>query len=287
MLARDPSGFPVGADAGPDVVPGDLSDTGALARLVEGASVIIHAAGLTAARSRRDFMRVNRDGAHRLAHAASLHAPDAHLIGISSLAARVPSASPYAESKHAGEHALRNTFGGRLTILRPPVIYGPSDRATLGIFRAAVLPLVPVPGPPGARYAMIHATDAADAITAVARVGDGTGRATHALADRNPTGYAARDILRSAAVALGRDPLLVPLPAAAILVAGQVAGLRAAFGRSAAVFGPGKAGEMVYGAWGVAPGELLPGSVFLPKIDLGRGFAATVAWYRRAGWLGR
>ena len=232
-------------------------------------------------------MRVNRDGTWRLARAASRHAPDAHLVGISSLAARVPSVSPYAESKRAGEHVLADTFGGRLTILRPPVIYGPFDRATLGIFRAAALPLVPVPGPRSARIAMIHVTDVAAAITAVAVGRDGRDRTIHALADRNPSGYTIREILHAAAVALGRDPRLVPVPAAAVRVAGRLAALLAAVGRRPVVFGPGKAREMVYGTWSVAPEELLPGSVFVPDIDLARGFASTVAWYRHAGWLGR
>ena len=287
ILARGSAPLAADTSVPTDVIRGDLADDASLARLVADADIVIHAAGLTRAGSRRDFMRVNRDGAHRLARAADRHAPHAHLVGISSLAARVPSLSAYAESKLAGEAALADAFGGRLTILRPPVIYGPWDRATLGIFRAAALPLVPMPGPRAARIAMIHATDAAAAIVAVAAARHEGDRTIHALADDNPAGYAPRDILAMAAAALGREPRFVPVPVAAVRAAGWVAGLAATISRRPAVFGPGKAREMVYGAWAVAPGERLPGSVFRPEIDLRRGFASTVAWYRQAGWLGR
>ena len=272
-------------NAVPELVRGDLQDVPALSRLVRGADVVIHAAGLIKARSRREFMAVNRDGAANLGAAVQRAAPDAHLVGISSLAARAPFVSPYAESKRLGEAALSETFSGRLTILRPPIIYGPSDRETLQIFRAARLPLVPVPGPAGARLAMIHVADAATAIAAVANWPDLPGGTVHALADINPSGYTPREIIGLAASLVGNHPRFIRLPAVAVQAVGLAGCVLARIQGRPAILDTGKAREILYGKWSVSRSELLPESLFVPEIDLRQGFATTIAWYRQAGWL--
>jgi uncharacterized protein YbjT (DUF2867 family) len=286
ILARRDPAHPLWRDLIFEVVPGTLEDAAALARLVQGADVVIHLAGLVRARSRREFLRVNRDGAARLAETLRRVAPAAHLIGISSLAAREPQLSPYAESKQAGERAMADAFAdGRLTILRPPAIYGPWDRGTLGIFRAAARRIVPVPGAAGARIAMIHVADAAAAIAALAAWAEAPGGARYALADPNPAGYSPRDIMALAAAALGNAPRFVRLPAVALRLAGQLASLGAWLGGRPGFFSAGKAREMAHPAWSVTPQELLPAPIARSRIDLPQGFAATAAWYRQAGWL--
>ncbi len=288
LVRRDPSpALGVAAPGHPphEIVRGSLEDLPALVRLVQGADVVVHAAGVIKARSRRDFMAVNRDGAARLAAAARQAAPGAHLIGVSSLAARAAHVSDYAASKRAGEAALAAGFSGRLSLVRPPIIYGPPDRETLRIFRAARLPVVPVPGPANARLAMIHVTDAAAAIAAVADWPDAPGGTTHALADPNPSGYAPREILRLAATLVGNDPVFLPLPAAIVRAVGGIGSLLATIRGRASVLDAGKAREMSHGQWAVSRSEQLPPSVFMPEIELRQGFAATIDWYRRAGWL--
>ena len=269
-----------------ETVLGRLEDAASLRALVEGADVIIHMAGLTKARSRQAFFGVNRDGALRLGEAVTRHAPGAHLIGVSSLAARAPQLSAYAESKRAGEQALAATFSGRLSILRPPVVYGPWDRATLGIFHLAMLPVIPVPGSRASRIAMIHVADAAAAIAALAAWEDAPGGTLHALADTRPDGYPPREVLALAAEALGKRPLLLPLPDPLVRLSGEAATLLGLLRRSPAVFGADKAREILHPDWAVRPDELLPPSIAVPSIGLRGGFASTVAWYRQEGWLG-
>ena len=271
ILARSATAHPLWRDFAPEVVPGGLEDAAALAALVQGADAVVHLAGLIRAHSRAEFLRVNRDGAARLAEAIRRVAPESHLIGISSLAARAPQLSAYADSKQAGERALAEALrGGRLTILRPPVVYGPWDRASLGIFRAAAGRIVPVPGPAESRIAMIAVADAAAAIAALAAWAEAPGGAVYALADPNPAGYAPRDILGLAAAALGNAPRFVQLPAAAVRLAGRAADLGAWLSRRPAVFSAGKARELLHPTWSVAPGELLPASIARPKSRCGR-----------------
>ena len=105
-------------------VVGDLESDAALTALIQGADVVVHCAGLVAARDAAEFHRVNAEGTARLLRAAAAAGRPRFLL-ISSLAAREPQLSPYAASKRQAEELLRQNAGG-LTwqALRPPVVYG-------------------------------------------------------------------------------------------------------------------------------------------------------------------
>jgi nucleoside-diphosphate-sugar epimerase len=256
-----------------------LDDHEALSRLAGGAAVTIHAAGLIKARSRAEFFAVNADGAARVARAAS-----GRVILVSSLAAREPRLSDYSASKRAGENAMREILAERLTILRPPAIYGPGDRATLGLFQlAASSPILPTPAAPAARLALAYVDDVVAEICAAAEAREGGG--PYAIGGARPAGYGWREIMAAAAGAVGRDPVRIPLPMAVISAAGAAAGLAARLSGQAMIFGAGKARELRHPDWSVRADELAPWASATPKTDLDAGFARTVAWYRARGWL--
>ena len=258
---------------------GDLDDAGALARLCDGAEVVIHAAGLIKARSRAEFDRVNVVGVERMIQATP---PAAHFMLVSSLAAREPQLSDYAASKRAGEEALAAGGRGGFTIVRPPGVYGPGDQETLALFRAArgwpVLPLLSQK----ARTPLIHAEDAAAQIaTLVSRT---PASATYALSDARPDGYAWREIMDALAASVGRSPGYTAVPGAGLALAGALSELAVGLSGRAPIFTRGKAREFLHPDWSIAPGEQtshLPP----PRYGLADGFAATAAWYIAEGWL--
>jgi nucleoside-diphosphate-sugar epimerase len=260
-------------------VRGDLGDPEALERLTAGADVTIHAAGLIKARDRAEFFAVNTDGAANVARAAS-----GRVILISSLAAREDQLSDYAASKRAGEEVTREILAERLTILRPPAIYGPGDRATLGLFQlAASSPVLPVPAAPAARLALAYVDDVVAEICAAAEASAWGGH--YAIGGARPAGYGWDEIMSTAAVAVARDPLRIPLPLAVISAAGAVADLAAKLSGQAMIFGAGKARELRHPDWSVRADESTPWAAMAPPTELRAGFASTVAWYRAQGWL--
>lgn len=264
----------------PEVVIGGLSDEAALARLCRGAEVVVHAAGLVKARAAADFAAVNAAGAERVAQAAQRAGVGRTLL-VSSLAAREPKLSAYAASKRAGEEAARRVLGDRLTVLRPPAIYGPGDLETLGVFEAALrLPVAPV-FDPRARLAMIHVEDAARQIAAAAV--RAPQRPVVALSDARPDGYGWREVVRAAGKAVGRESVMVEMPSAALGVAGLAGATLRLFGANP-ILTPGKAREMRHLDWSVPPGERWSEAP-APRFDLEGGFAHTVAWWRVAGKL--
>lgn len=262
-----------------DRVVGSLEDEESLARLVDGAALVVHVAGLVQARDARQFHAVNVDGAKRLGRAIRRQAPRARLVAVSSLAAREPNLSPYAASKAAGETALLEDSGSEdWVVLRPCALYGPGDRATLPVFRAALLPVLPLPSRPDARLALLHVDDAAAAIVAAAR-------APHRgqIWDVGAGAFGWAAIGRAAAAALGRNPALLPVPRP-VLAAG-VALLRLLAPGTSPLASPGKLAELLHHDWTCRFDHLPPEEVWIPTIGLEDGFSATAAWYRLHGWL--
>lgn len=267
-----------------EVVLGGLEDVSAVERLVDGADAIIHAAGLIKARGPAEYIGVNRDGTRAVALAALQKASEARFIMISSLAAREPQLSAYSASKFAGEQAARTVYHDRLhqlVIVRPPVIYGPGDRATLAIFKAASRTFVPVFGL--GRTAIVHVEDAA---TAIARLALGIGGAgLYTLADDRPTGYSSRELMAEAASAVGCKPHFVYVPDNVLLTAGGMSSLWARLSARPSVFNLGKAREMLHPNWAVSNAELLPDVIYRSRIGIAEGFRTTVDWYKGIRWL--
>ena len=268
----------------PEVVAGSLGDAAALPRLVEGADVVIHLAGLIKAARRADFFAVNRDGAAALAHAVARAAPGARFVLVSSLAAREPALSDYAASKQAGEVAVREVLGARATVLRPSVVYGPGDRETLLFFQLAARRLVPLLGRAGARAALIHVSDLVRLLVALASEA-GAHAGVLEAADERPQGYTWEELLGAAARAVGNPaPRFVRTPQVLLGGIALIGDLAKTWGASSMISSQ-KLRELRHPDWGVAPAERASAPGWTAQFDLESGFADAVAWYRRAGWL--
>ncbi len=274
LVRRDPI-CPEWRGLAPEVVVGALSDEGALNALGRDADVVIHAAGLVKARTTAEFHEANVEGGRRVAAATA-----GRMLLISSLAAREPQLSPYAASKRAGEDAARAVLGERLTVVRPPAIYGPGDRELLPLFQAALRsPLLPVLSD-RARTAVVHVEDAARQIVELAARGDG---GAYALSDGRTDGYGWRELMRTAAEAVGSRPRLAPTPAAFLHAAAHLAGLWSLLG-GVPMLTTGKARELLHDDWAIRPDEQ-PAGLKPAKYDLAAGMAHTVGWYRTMNWL--
>ncbi len=273
--------------AGPpvEVVQGSLADQSALRDLVEGADAILHLAGAIKGRNRNDFMRVNAEGTAALARAWRAHAPDARFIHLSSMAAREPGLSHYAASKHAAEERLRAIGAGAdWSILRPAVVYGPGDRETLRIFRAASAPVQPMLNGADARLTLIHVSDLVRAMAALLEAGYPSG--CHEVTDARHDGYSWDELARAAASALGRTARPLHVPEIAIRALGLI-GDAAALGGVTGMLTSQKAREILHRDWSSGNASQPPASQWQPEITLDQGFAEAVAWYRAAGWLRR
>lgn len=278
LLVRRWSPMPSLPNVEAEIVLGDLANEAALRRLVDGADTVIHAAGLIKARAPADFMAVNRDGTARL----SALAPEARFILLSSLAAREPQLSAYAESKRAAEQVVAGRTGAWWAV-RAPAVYGPGDRETLAYFRAAARGLAPRPRLDGARLALIHVADLAEALAAA--VEQPPPASVYEIDDGREGGYGYEDMAAAAGAALGRAVWPLPIPRIVMEVVGSANGVRHALGGAAQILTRAKVGEVFHSDWTVHDHRLAAAIGFRPRYDLTAGFRDTVLWYRRQGWL--
>ena len=282
LLRRDPV-VPEWRGVEPQIVAGAMGDTVALRELVRGADAVVHVAGLIKATRRRHFYAVNHLGSQALAEAMLDVAPGARLLHVSTIAAREPSLSDYAGSKRAGEDAVRERLGERVTVLRPPAVYGPGDRESLVFFRLASRRRVPLVGRPDARAALIHVEDLQSLLLALLR--EQSGGAVLTASDGRPEGYSWREVFQTAAQAVGNPHARIFQAPASLLHGMALAGdIGRAFG-AGDMLNHQRLRELRHRDWSVPLPELARPAGWQPRYMLREGFGNAVAWYRRAGWL--
>jgi len=274
LVRRPPKG---GLPPGTELVEGHLGDGAALVRLVDGADALVHAAGLVKARGRDEFMAVNRDGTRNLARAVMAMRPGLRVVNLSSLAAREPRLSDYAESKQAGEQAWSEAGIANLVHLRPPAIYGPGDRETGLFLRAAFGPILPIPKVPHARICLIYAADLARAVAALCASGL-TG--TLEVSDSRTDGYGWRELAEQIIAAAHGTAHIVELPALVMRSFGVLGAAAPRLIGRTAMLGPGKVRELLHPDWASARDAQPPAQLWQPRMGLADGLAQTMAWLR-------
>jgi nucleoside-diphosphate-sugar epimerase len=205
---------------------------------------------------------------------------------VSSLAARAPDLSPYAESKALGEReALRQAGRLEVVVVRPPAVYGPGDRATLPIMRSLAAGLLLAPRQAGARFSLLHAGDLAGLLAKLAAAGTGPASGTVLEPDDGrDRGYSWAELAGLASRHLGRKVRVVAVPRAVASLAAAAAERCAGAGRPP-LLSRVKVAELFHPDWICDPASLEAWGGWSPGTDFARGLPATLAWYRHAGWL--
>jgi NADH dehydrogenase len=141
-----------------------VTNADAVARVVDGASLVVNLVGILAERVPGDFHRVMGEGAANVARAASAAGASA-LVHVSAIGADPASPSAYGRAKAEGEGAVLEAFPAA-TVLRPSIVFGPEDRFfNRFAAMARALPCMPVIA--GAtRLQPVYVGDVADAVVA-------------------------------------------------------------------------------------------------------------------------
>ncbi len=251
-------------------VNGSLAREDSLARLASGADAVIHIAGVVNG-GKLDFIHGNVDGTRNMAAAAASMGVK-RFVHVSSLAAREPQLSNYGRSKERAEHEVRQS-GLDWTMVRPPGVYGPGDLEMRDIFRMAKLGLVILP-PPG-RISLVHVTDLARLLVALA-VTD-PGRETYECDDGVNGGYSHAEFARLVGAAVGRCPLPLPMPRALLKFAGWADPF---FRDSFAKLTPDRAAYLCHPDWTATPDRRPPADLWTPHMATPEGLRQTADWYR-------
>jgi nucleoside-diphosphate-sugar epimerase len=293
-LVRSPEKADPLRELGCRLVAGGLFDAAAREALLGDAELVYHVAGLVAADSPAEFERVNCDAAALVARDAA-KADVSRFLLVSSQAVTGPSprgrsldersgpgpVTAYGRSKRAGEAAVRES-GVALTIVRPPAVYGPRDRAFLALFRLAARGLFPLLGDGRQELSLVFAPELAHALVAAATSRATLGGTYHAAHAEVVT---QRQLGATLGRVLGRRVRFVRLPGPLLRALLHAARPFARATGRPALPAPDKAHELLAPAWRASSEAIRRDAGWVAEVPLERGFAETADAYRSAGWI--
>jgi len=146
-------------------IAGDLNCVDALRELVSGTDAVVHCAGAVKGKSWDSFLSSNVIGTKNLLQAVAKTSSCSRLLYISSLAARQPQLSWYAQSKFDAEQLLSMVADQLVvTVFRPAAVYGPGDKALTPLLQAMRYGVLPALGPAANRFGLVHVNDLVSAM---------------------------------------------------------------------------------------------------------------------------
>lgn len=264
---------------GVEWIAGDLADAQALRELVRGTEAVIHVAGVVNAPDPQEFERGNVLGTLALIEAAKAEGVQ-RFVFVSSLSAREPELSAYGASKARAEKLVMAS-GLDWTVVRPPWIFGPGDRDTLDMFKAARWGLMPMP-PREGRSSLLHVDDLARLLLALVPGGEGVSQQLFEPDDGRTGGWSHYEVARAIGWAMGRRPWVVHLSRASLERAARADRF---LRRDKAKLTLDRAGYMAHPDWVVSHGARPSAALWEPLVPTREGLKATAKWYREAGWL--
>jgi dihydroflavonol-4-reductase len=266
---------------------------------VEGMDVVIHVAGLTAAKNEAEFLKGNRDATQNLLDAIRAYAPSLRrYVHISSLAVCGPAAqldepiteeSPlkpitaYGRTKKLAEQCVTACEDIPWTIVRPPAVYGPRDEAILTFFQTINKGLASFIGFDEKRVSLVHVRDLARGIADAAFTDVAVGQTYFISSDET---YTWDQISAVTASIMGKRKLLrLRLPHSVVL---SIAGTVGFFGKLAGkppVLDYEKGIDLTQKYWICSTMKARRELGYRQEMSLADGIRDTVEWYRGASWL--
>ena len=257
-------------------VLGTFEDRDCLESLVGDADAVIHCAGAVRGITEADFYRANVEAVSRLAHVAASRSPVPRFLLISSLAAREPELSPYAASKRMGELVLSEVAERRpWTALRPPVVYGPEERAIRPLLRLMLHGIAPILGRKDGRFSLLYVEDLAEAVIQWL-ISDTREKRAFELDDGHPNGYTWHEVIETFQRLRGKRVIHFQVPELIPNVGARLNKIMASVIGYAPMFTPGKVREFRHPDWVCDNAPFCRVANWTPKVRLEEGLRLTL-----------
>lgn len=276
----------------------DFTDPEALKKEIaeNNYTYIIHAAGVTTARSQKEYNDINAVYTHNLAQAAvdsGIGLKKFVLLG--SLAALGPlntadgilyeNSTPqpvtaYGRSKLLAEENLRKFTSLNYTVLRPTGVYGPRDRDIFIFFKQVARGIEPYIGRMDQQFSFLYAGDLAQA--AIKALTNGN-RETFNLSDGNR--YDRYQLAANIKASLNSKTVKFHLPVNFVKSIAYLSEKFCSLRNKAATLNVEKLNELMAVNWFCDIEKAKTGLGFNPVYDLQAGVAETIKWYKSNNWL--
>src|SRR5688572_9930924 len=210
-------------------VLGDLHDPALLLAAAKGVGVVFHVAGVIKGETLADYRRGNVEATRNLLDATM---SVKRFIYVSSITACGPSPdgvpltedrpcapiSLYGKSKAEAEEVVRTRRKDGVTIVRPPIVYGPRDEGMLDLYRTLAKGMRPEIGGPKFT-SLVHVRDLARGMIAAA--GDAGIGKTFFLSNADAVSF--KDLATLILKGMEKRALPVPIPDRVVRFLGELA----------------------------------------------------------------
>ncbi|MEX2639385.1 MAG: NAD-dependent epimerase/dehydratase family protein [Balneolales bacterium] len=278
-------------------IRGDMHDLPALKEGMKGADIVFHVAALVKAPDYPTFYRNNVDATENVVRMAQKEGIK-KIIVLSSLAAAGPSngsplsedilhdpVSMYGKSKKKMEEMIHSITDGSssITIIRPPVVYGPREDQIYTVFKMATRGFFPIVGKKGAtnRISLVYISDLVEGIMLAANHQNKDPETYYISSEKV---YTWDEIKAVTADVLGKKlrPLYIS-PALTKKLAGTVEYVSSFFGHYP-VMNRDKANEMIL-EWTCSVDKAKKDLDYRQRVSLNAGITKTIKWYKKHNWL--
>ncbi len=275
-----------------------LTDVDALKTVFKDVNYIFHIAGVVAAKKPELFYNGNVETTRNVLEAAKGNPNIRKIVMTSSLAAsrptvkgtpvteEMPSApvSTYGRSKVEQEQ-LAKTYMNELpiTLIRPPVVYGPRDTEVLLLFKTLQKRLMAQVGFMEKYLSLVYVDDLVNGMLLAATSDKAVGE-TYFLGSAQAE-YAYSELSLQIADLLGVKPFKIRLPHGLVYVVGGISQFFGKFGKKPPTLNFEKAREMTRDSWSCSSEKAMREFGYAPAMPLKEGLKRTIKWYREQKWL--
>lgn len=273
---------------------GNLEGSFSLKECLQKTDYVFHCAGLTIAKTRQEFFRVNATACKSLYEQCVLYGKHLkRIVHISSLASVGP-AEPnqpvdentpcrpltyYGKSKLAGEEiALKFSHALPLVILRPSVVYGPRERNFFGFIDGIAKGWNLKIGPENRVLSLIYITDLVQAMLKAA-VGPSSGKDVYFITDGNC--YHWDDVVETASKILNVRPRSIRIPDGFLIFIGLLLEFISIYQKKAPLLDSQRIIDIRQSTWTASSKKFFDRFEFQPQYDLQKGLEETVNWHQK------
>ncbi len=276
---------------------GGLFDTESIKEAISGVDYVIHCAGLITAKSRDEFFKANVEGTRNLLEIILKYKPQIKkFVYISSQAAGSCSegknpvneetlAKPltfYGESKLSGElESLKFKNKIPVSVIRPPAIYGPSDKPTLNFFKFAKYGIIPVFTKEETYISICHVEDVVKSIVSAMESERSRGEVFY-VSDGEV--YSWIELWRIMCEAAGKKGRLLKIPKGLFFTFANIVEKAASLIGKPTMLNYHKATDLTK-SWAVDISKIRDKLKFTPDYTLKEGTKQTYKWYKENHWL--
>ena len=287
----------MGEHPGLEPFQGDIQCKNSFTPHISDIDVVFHLAGVTKARSKDEYMRINAEGTGILFDAIAMGGKRIRkILHVSSLAVAGPhtsryparengGASPmthYGESKLLGEQLLREKCKDiPWTIIRPPVVYGPFDKDVFIYFKMAKSGIIPILGKGELELSIIHVDDVTNGIIRAGFADRGNGEIFYLSDGRVHTLAEVANILST----ISGGAKIIHVPQLIGKITGLLGDCISRFSGKPQITNRQKVKEVLQEGWVCDTDKIREQLGFHPSIELETGLESTYHWYKNAGWL--